>query len=183
VVTSEDGATGRTEARAGVTTPLGRNIATLMQRRAREMAEAPLAERLAAAVAGFLGSLWSVAVHATVFGFWLLANLGLIPGVSPWDPTLVVLGMMASVEAIFLTTFVLINQNRQAQDEEERSELALQIALLDESETSRLVELAVAIAERLDVPVPDRAEVEDLAEQTRPDAVLDEIRRQRPDPL
>jgi hypothetical protein len=78
---------------------LERNIKTLMQRRSREMRLAPLPERIAAAVAGFLESMWSVAVHATVFGAWVLANLAAFPGILPWDPTFVVLGMTASVEA------------------------------------------------------------------------------------
>ena len=166
---------------AGVAEPLARNIATLMDRRAREMAAAPASERLSAAVAGFLGSMWSVAVHAVIFGLWIVVNLGLVPGIRPFDPSLVVLAMIASVEAIFLTTFVLVNQNRLARIEEERSELALQIALLSERETTKIVELAADIARRLDLPV--EPETQSLAEETRPGAVLDEIRRRRPDPL
>jgi uncharacterized membrane protein len=152
-----------------------------MQRRSREMAMAPPTERIAAAVAGFLGSMWSVAAHALIFGLWILANLGFVPLIRPFDPTLVVLAMIASVEAIFLTTFVLINQNRLARVEEERNELALQIALLSEREVSELVELTAGIARRLGVPVEEQ--IDDLAGETMPAAVLDEIRRQRPEPL
>jgi uncharacterized membrane protein len=171
------------EASPRVAPILERNIRTLMQRRSREMRTAPLPERVAAAVAGFLGSMWSVAVHATVFGAWLAVNLGLFPGLRPWDPTFVMLGMIASVEAIFLTTFVLINQNRLARVEEERSELALQVELLSEEETSRLMELASGIAEHLGVAVRPSAEVDHLTQETEPDAVLDEIRRQKPESL
>ena len=120
--------------------------------------------------------MWSVATHAVVFGCWIVANLGLVPGLAPWDPTFVVLGMIASVEAIFLTTFVLINQNRLARIDDERSELALQIALLTEKETSTLVELTARLARRLEVPVTGtREEVEELTVATEPSAVLDEI--------
>jgi uncharacterized membrane protein len=162
---------------------LERNIRTLMERRSREMETAPLPERVSAAVAGFLGSTWSIIVHATVFGSWVLANLEVLPGVRPWDPTFVVLGMIASVEAIFLTTFVLINQNRLARFEEERAELALQVELLSEQETSRVMELSARIAEHLGIAVPPSAEVDHLTQETEPDAVLDEIRRQKPDAL
>jgi uncharacterized membrane protein len=155
-----------------------------MRQREREMQAAPLSERVAAAVTGFLGSMWSVAAHAAVFGAWLAANLGIVPGVEPWDPTFVVLGMIASVEAIFLTTFVLINQNRLARVEEERSELALQIALLSEKEASTLVELTARIARKLEVPVSDAGEqVDQLTMATEPEAVIEEIRRQKPEPL
>ncbi|MFO1143713.1 MAG: DUF1003 domain-containing protein [Amaricoccus sp.] len=133
--------------------PLSENIAALMDRRARELAESPFSERISARVAGFLGSLWSVAAHALVFGTWMLVNLGFVPGVRPFDPTLVVLGMVASVEAIFLTTFVLINQNSLARSEDERNELALQVALLSEREVTELVELIARIARRIEVPV------------------------------
>jgi uncharacterized membrane protein len=166
---------------AGIAEPVEENIGTLMQRRSRELAMAPPSERLAGWVAGFLGSMWSVAVHGLVFGLWILVNLGLLPWVRPFDPSLVVLAMIASVEAIFLTTFVLINQNRLARMEEERSELALHIALLAEREVSKLVELSADVARRLDVPV--EAEIDSLTEETQPDAVLDEIRRKRPKPL
>jgi uncharacterized membrane protein len=86
------------------------------------------------------------------------------------------------VEAIFLTTFVLINQNRLARVEEDRNELALQIALLSEQEVSKLVELTAGIARRLEVPLEEE-EIDSLAEETMPNAVLDEIRKQRPEPL
>ena len=165
----------------GVAEPLAKNIATLMQRRSHELATAPVTERVSAAVAGFLGSMWSVAVHALIFGLWIIVNLGLFPGIPPFDPSLVVLAMIASVEAIFLTTFVLVNQNRLARIEEERNELALHVALLSEREVSRLVQLTADIARRLDVSV--EPEIDSLTEETMPDAVLDEIRRRRPEAL
>ena len=169
------------KAKLGIAEPLEENISTLMQRRSREVAMAPVSERIAGAVARFLGSMWSVAVHGLVFGLWILVNLELVAWVRPFDPSLVVLAMIASVEAIFLTTFVLINQNRLARVEEDRNELALQIALLSEREVSKLVELNADIARRLDAPV--EAEIDSLTEETQPDAVLDEIRRKRPEPL
>jgi uncharacterized membrane protein len=164
--------------------PVARTVREIMERRAREMQTAAASERVAAAVTRFLGSMWSVATHALVFGFWILANLGFVPGLAPWDPTLVVLAMIASVEAIFLTTFVLINQNRLARTEDERSELALQIALLTEKEASTLVELTARLARRLEVPLAGTGEdVAQLTVATEPSAVLDEIRRQKPDSL
>ena len=168
----------------GAPPPVARAVQAIMERRAREMQAAAASERVAAAVTRFLGSMWSVATHALVFGCWIVANLGFVPGLAPWDPTFVVLGMIASVEAIFLTTFVLINQNRLARIDDERSELALQVALLTEKETSTLVELTTRLARRLEVPVTGTAEdVAQLIVATEPTAILDEIRRQNPDSL
>jgi uncharacterized membrane protein len=49
-----------------------------------------------------------VYVHAALYGAWIVANLGAIPGIQPWDTSFVILAMIASVEAIFLSTFILI---------------------------------------------------------------------------
>jgi uncharacterized membrane protein len=133
-----------------VPVPLEQTIRAVMERRERETRAAPPTLRVAAAVTNFLGSLWSVVVHAAVYGGWILVNLGLLSGllpVAPWDPTFVMLGMIASVEALFLTTFVLINQNRLAAVEEERSELALQMALLSERRTSTMLAIVARLAE------------------------------------
>jgi len=60
--------------------------------------------------------------------------------------------MIASVEAIFLSTFILITQNRMAAAADKRAELDLQVSLLAEAEITKLVELVSTIAERMDVP-------------------------------
>jgi uncharacterized membrane protein len=49
-----------------------------------------------------------------IVGFWIAANFSLVPAIRPWDPSFVVLAVVTSVEAIFLSTFVLINQNHMA---------------------------------------------------------------------
>src|SRR5437763_12219569 len=87
---------------------LRRNIEALRRRRADEEASASFEERLAGAIARFAGQVRFVYAHALIYGFWILANLGSVPGVRPWDPTFVVLAMVASVEAIFLSTFILL---------------------------------------------------------------------------
>jgi uncharacterized membrane protein len=72
------------------------------------------------------------------FGLWIVANLGWIPGVPKWDESFVVLAMWASVEAIFLSTFVLIGQNRMQAAADNRADLDLQISLLAEHEVTKL---------------------------------------------
>lgn len=89
--------------------------------------------------------------------------------------------MVASVEAIFLTTFVLMNPRRQSRVEDNRAELTLQMSLLAEQETTRIGELTLAIARRLGVPLPSAAEMDELTAISAPDAVLDQIDRKRPD--
>src|SRR5690348_18451409 len=91
---------------------LQRNIEALRRRRTDEEARANGEERVARAITRFSGSIRFVYVHVLLYGAWIVANLGWIPGVARWDPTFVVLAMIASVEAIFLSTFILITQNR-----------------------------------------------------------------------
>jgi uncharacterized membrane protein len=151
---------------------LQRNIAALERRRREESACAPLQERIAARVTEFTGSMLFVYVHLLLYGLWIAANVGAI-GVQPWDPTFVVLAMIASVEAIFLSTFVLITQNRMAAAAEKRAELDLQISLLSEHELTRVVSLVSAIADRLGIDHSD--DVEELKRDVAPEAVLDAI--------
>src|SRR5918994_3795299 len=98
----------------GLSPVLERNIQALQLRREREEREATAEERLAEAITRFTGSMRFVYLHLALFGFWVAVNLGWVPGVPAWDPSFVVLAMVASVEAIFLSTFVLISQNRMA---------------------------------------------------------------------
>ncbi|NUQ16959.1 MAG: DUF1003 domain-containing protein [Sphingomonas sp.] len=154
---------------------LRRNIDALRRRRAEEEAKAKFEERLASAITRFTGSLIFVYVHAAIYGFWIVANLGWIQVVRPWDPTFVILAMIASVEAIFLSTFILITQNRMASAADRRAELDLQVSLLAEAEITKLVELVSMIAERMDLSTAEQHEIEEMKQRVAPEAVLDAI--------
>lgn len=116
-------------------------------------------------------------LHLSILIVWVVLNLGAIPAIPPWDPSFVILAMVASVEAIFLSTFVLINQNRMAELSERRAELDLQISLLNEHETTRLIEMMSALTERLKVPTPADDELPQLAQNVDPQAVMSQIER------
>jgi uncharacterized membrane protein len=159
----------------GLTPVLERNIRALDERRRRETAQATGQERLAEAITRFTGSMRFVYLHVAIFGFWIIANLGWIPGVPRWDESFVVLAMVASVEAIFLSTFVLITQNRMQAAAEKRADLDLQIGLLAEHEVTKLAALVGAIAKRLGVETEVDRELHEIKQDVAPEAVLDEI--------
>jgi uncharacterized membrane protein len=163
------------EASFGLTPVLERNIRTLCRRRALEAATATWHERIADVITRFTGSMTFVYLHIAIFGCWIVANLGWIPGIRPWDETFVVLAMVASVEAIFLSTFVLITQNRMAAAADKRADLDLQISLLAEHEISKLAVLTSAIAKHLGVKSNADREVADAKQEVAPDKVLDKI--------
>ncbi len=153
---------------------LERNITTLEGRRRQEEDKASRSERLAAAVTRFAGSMTFVWIHATIFGFWAVANLGWVPGVGQWDPTFVILATIASVEAIFLSTFVLISQNRMAAAADMRADLNLQVSLLTEHEITRMADVLARLAERLGVSGAT-AELHEVRRDVAPETVLDRL--------
>jgi uncharacterized membrane protein len=154
---------------------LARNIEALQERRRAEAAAASLQDKIAETVTRFSGSLNFVYLHLAIYGFWIVANLDWVPMVPRWDPTFVVLAMVASVEAIFVSTFVLITQNRMAAAAEKRAELDLQISLLAEHEVTKVVAMVSAIADHLGVSHEAAGEVDELKRNVAPEAVLDAI--------
>jgi uncharacterized membrane protein len=159
----------------GLTPALARNIDAVMQRRRDTANAASSQERAAAAISQFAGSMPFVYIHLLLYGTWIAANLNWLPGVPPWDPSLVILAMEASVEAIFLSTFVLINQNRMAAEDDTRADLDLQVSLLNEHETTRLIAMVEAIAKKLEVSIEAGEELSELKKDVAPEAVLDRI--------
>jgi uncharacterized membrane protein len=162
------------KATAGMAGVMQRNIRAVLERRRTEDKEKPLQLRIADAVTRFTGSLTFVYIHLALFGFWIVANL---PGVPfpKFDPTYVVLAMFASVEAIFLSTFVLISQNRMAVQADKRADLDLQVSLLAEHEITRLITLVKEIAEKLDVEGWQHPELPELQKDVAPERVLDAL--------
>src|SRR5688572_13063462 len=66
----------------GLGSVLERNIRTLEERRAREAPAASSEERLAPAITRFTGSMRFVYLHLAIFGGWIIANHGFIPGIA-----------------------------------------------------------------------------------------------------
>lgn len=161
---------------SGINRTLRDNIEAFDQRRRASAERAGTGERISVAVTRWAGSVMFLAFHAVAFGLWVLVNLRLIPGLRPFDPSLVMLATFASVEAIFISTFVLIAQNRMANAAERRAELDLHMSLLSEAELSRLADLTLRIAEHVGVDVPE-PEIREVAELVDPGEVLDELER------
>ena len=119
----------------------------------------------------------SVSVHALVFIAWISANLGVF-GLKPFDPfPFGLLTMMLSIEAIFLTLFVLISQNRMQLDSDARAELDVQINLLTEYELTRLLRLTDLIADKLGVDKSKDPELKDLEADIDPEDVINQIEK------
>jgi uncharacterized membrane protein len=118
-----------------------------------------------------------VYIHLAIFGCWIVANLHWLPGVPTWDESFVILAMVASVEAIFLSTFVLISQNRMAVTADKRADLDLQISLLTEHELTKMAVLLSDMATQMGIRTKVEKELEQVTRDIAPDAVLDEIEK------
>jgi uncharacterized membrane protein len=162
--------------RGELSSALRKNMETLRNRREQEARTASRQEKLADAITAFTGSMPFVYLHLALYGGWIAWNL--IPGFPHFDPTFVILAMEASVEAIFLSTFVLISQNRASVATNKRDELDLQINLLAEHELTRLIEMVSAIAERLEVHTGTEKEIAEITKDVAPETLLSEIEQQ-----
>ncbi|HEX8203792.1 MAG TPA: DUF1003 domain-containing protein [Isosphaeraceae bacterium] len=159
---------------SGLAPVVERNIRTLLRRRRRQERRQGWEDRAADAVTRFAGSMRFVYLHLLLVGIWIAVNLGWLPP-RPFDPSFVILAMAASVEAIFLSTFVLISQNRMAALADRRADLDLQVSLLTEHEVTRLITLVTAIAGRMGIQESRAPELSELAKDVAPEKVLDKI--------
>lgn len=158
----------------GLASALTRNIAALAKRRRAEEAEAGSDQRVAKVITRFAGSMAFVWIHALVVLGWIAVNVGWTP-LRPFDPSFVILATAASVEAIFISTFILIAQNRAAEAADRRADLDLQISLLSEHEVTQLIRLVTRIADRLGIEEARNPELAELERTVAPEAVLERI--------
>jgi uncharacterized membrane protein len=151
-----------------------RNVRTVRELEQLAVADPSFADRTAAFVARFAGSIHFVWVHAAVFGGWFILNS--IPGLPHWDPyPFTFLTMWASAESIFIASFILIAQNYSMRLSERRAQLDLQINLLAEQETTKTLQMLEAIAKATGAQCGNDPEVAALAEATRLDKLAREI--------
>jgi uncharacterized membrane protein len=154
---------------------LMRNIRALQARREEEEKAASLQHRVADTVTAFSGSMPFVYIHLAILAAWIAINLGLVRGAPVFDRSFVILATAASVEAIFLSTFVLISQNRAAEAANRRADLDLQINLLAEHEITRLISLTSEIAMRLGIAEAAASDLDEFEHDVAPEAVLDSL--------
>ena len=146
---------------------LAQNVAAVAQLEAAERARLSASERFSDVVARAAGTGWFAALHVAWFAVWIAWNSELVRGWRPFDPLpFAFLTLIVSLEAIFLSIFVLISQNSLTRLSERRAQLDLQINLLAEQESSKTVALLERIAQQLNVPVPEDSTETELAAPT-----------------
>jgi len=154
-----------------------RNIRMELQLRAKAMQERSLQDRIADIITAFSGRVEFAYAHVAWFAIWILLNTGQF-GVRAFDPfPYGLLTMIVSLEAIFLSTFVLISQNRSAEENERRADLDMHIGLLTEHELTRVLQMLDAVQAKLGIVDHHNSDLADLEMETKPEDVLAEIER------
>jgi uncharacterized membrane protein len=166
----------------GLANVVERNIQALLAHREEEEGSRTLGERIADGVTRFTGSLLFVSIHLIILALWLLLKLGWLPGLARFNPSFMILASVASVEALFLATFVLITQKRMAALAAKRAELDLQISLLAEHEITRLITLATAMAEHMGLDGAQDPELAELSQDVAPEQVIEKIEERADEP-
>jgi len=159
------------------------NIRTIAKLEQETIEHRALSERIGDAFTRVMGSLGFVVAHAIGFGAWFSINLGLIPGVEPFDPfPFGILTLIVSAEGVFLAIFVLLSQNRMSRLSSQRAHLNLQISLLAEQETTKLLQHLRRISEHLGIPESELDhEVERLSQATHLETLAEELKKTLPE--
>ena len=166
---------------APLTSTARKNVEAIAQLEQQLHSRRSRVEKVGDRIARFFGSLGFVAAHVVVIGAWIVANVGLVPGVPAFDPyPFAFLGFVVGVEFIFLTTFVLINQNQQAKRFEQWGHLTLQVCLLTEQEATRTLQMLHQICHTMGIhDAATDAESKDMAKATPVTELVAEIEKAR----
>ena len=119
-----------------------RNIRAIARLENEALHQRSLTGRISDGVTRFAGSSVFIVLHIIWFSLWIILNMGRVRGIHPFDPyPFTFLTMVVSLEAIFLSIFVLISQNRMAHQADRRAHLDLQINLLAEQENTLMLRM------------------------------------------
>lgn len=144
--------------------PRKRSAQIIQSFEAQAMRKRSLSAKYADSFSKFFGTFQFLVINLIVFFLWIIINLGFIPMIPIFDPYPFVLLITAvSLEAILLTTVVLISQNRQSQVGTLRDELQLQVELISEREITKALILLRRILKERGIEVKD-AELTEMLE-------------------
>lgn len=149
------------------------NIQKIAEIEESQRANRTIGEKIAEVIAAFCGSMTFVYVHVIWFGGWIVLNT--ISKSTQFDPfPFTFLTLVVSLEAIFLSTFILISQNHETRLTERRNHLDLQINMLAEKESTKTLELLHLIAKKVGVESDDE-NTKALLEPLEPGELVDQI--------
>jgi uncharacterized membrane protein len=151
-----------------------RNVQAIADLEAQSSARRSRLDRLSDRVSAFAGSASFLLIHVLWFGGWITFNSVVARPLDPYPFTF--LTFLVSLEAIFLTSFVLISQNHLERQAHRRAAIDLQINLLAEREMTSVLKAVTAIATHLGIANAGAdEELQDLIEKTDVKAVAQSV--------
>jgi uncharacterized membrane protein len=161
--------------RLGTHQPVRRTVTDVVRLEQRDRSAMGRGDRIADRITALSGSMPFVYLHIVWFGVWIGLNLGLA-GPAPFDPfPFGLLTMLVSLEAIFLATFVLISQNRQALRSDQRAKIDLQLNVISEHEVTTILRVLDLISSHLGVDLSADPDLQAMEQATDLAGLMDEM--------
>ena len=126
-----------------------------------------------------IGSIGFLVFNVILFFSWILVNTGNIPNMVPFDTfPFGLLTLILSVEAILLTIFVLISQNRASRLFDLREEMDLQIDMITEQEITKLLEMQKMITDKMGIDTSQDRELPKMLQRVDADKIEESLEKQ-----
>jgi len=153
------------------------NIQTILAVERAARCHRSVGERISDFFVRYMGTIGFVLAHAIGFALWVIVNLGLVPDIRPFDPfPFGILTLIVSTEGVFLAIFILISQNRMTRQADQRAHLDLQISLLNEQETTKLIQMLQALSDHFGLGEQAHDQrIEQLSHETQIETLVHDV--------
>ena len=160
---------------------LRRNVSAVAKIEASLLGERSPGARLIRWLMRRVGTPASAMIHGIVFAGWIGLNAVVLPVGRRFDPPpFAYLELTASVEAILLGIFILASQNRLQQEEDQRSHLGLQVSMLAETETTKVLHMLDQVRRHLGIEMESEDDLIGLKASTDPEAIVETLKDSLP---
>jgi uncharacterized membrane protein len=155
-----------------------RNIDSIVQLEQGFLRERTTLDWLSDKITTFVGSIYFVIAHVLLIAAWVLVNVapGLVFDVYPFQ----FMNLVLAIETVFLSTFVLMSQNRQTRQADRWAHIDLQISLLAEQESTKMLQMLQKICDRLGMDeVANDKELKEMIKKTHVEILAGKIDQAR----
>ena len=156
---------------------ISKNIEAILKLEEDDERKLSSLHRVSHTVGWFVGTIYFVIIQAVFVLLWLLWNAFAVRSFDPYPFPL--LSAVLALEAVLLTSFVLIRQNAMDRQSERRNHLDLQINLLAEREADSILRALGAIAAKFDIELPRDAGNAEAGRDTQVESIARDLRSQK----
>ena len=159
-----------------------RNIERVLRLEEHASRSRGLIETVTDVTGRFVGTLAFVCVQVLLIGGWITWNSGAVSGLVPFDRfPFNLLSAVMSAEAVILSAFVLMKQNRMSSIADRRDHLDLQVNLMAEQESSIIIQMLDRISRKLEITQDGREEAMELSNTSTLDHLVEQLHARFPD--